>query len=123
MRTEPRLHLMVPDDFDDSDADSQVHPMARKMFFGSAMAEPFAEAAAWVAAHDVRIIDTAWENAPAGETFSCVLSVYFTFEDDGRDWVGVAEHPGRARPASATAGPVGRRAVADGAAIRRASGS
>ncbi|MGW2731733.1 hypothetical protein, partial [Streptomyces sp. NPDC001494] len=36
------------------------------------------------------IIDTAWENAPAGETFSCVLSVYFTFEDDGRDGGGAA---------------------------------
>lgn len=85
MRSEPDLHLMVPDRFDDSDADSQVHPVARKMFFGSRMADPFAEAAEWITAHDVRVLDTAWENAPAGEEFSCVLSVYFVFEDDEGD--------------------------------------
>ncbi|WP_405724406.1 hypothetical protein OG885_00695 [Streptomyces sp. NBC_00028] len=83
MRSEPNLYLMVPHDFDDSDADSQVHPMARKLFFGSAVAEPFEEAAKWVAAHDVRVIDTSWEIAPAGEEFSYVLSLYFSFEDDG----------------------------------------
>ncbi|MFR0355173.1 hypothetical protein [Streptomyces sediminimaris] len=85
MRSEPDLHLMVPDDFDDSDAESQVHPMARKMFFGSIMAEPFEAASTWIAAHDIRVIDTAWEIAPAGEEFAYVLSLYFTFEDDGRD--------------------------------------
>jgi hypothetical protein len=85
MRSEPNLYLMVPNDFDDSHADSQVHPMARKMFFGSAMAEPFEKASEWIAAHDVRVIDTAWEISPAGEEFAYVLSVYFSFEDDGKD--------------------------------------
>lgn len=85
MRSEPNLYLMVPNDFDDSNADSQVHPVARKMFFGSVMAEPFKEASEWIAAHDVRVIDTAWEIAAAEEEFSYVLSVYFTFEDDGND--------------------------------------
>ncbi|MER5713993.1 hypothetical protein [Streptomyces sp. NPDC002132] len=85
MRSEPDLHLMVPDDFDDSDADSQVHPVGRKFFFGSRMAEPFEEAAEWIAAHDVRVSDTAWEIAPADEQFQYVLRVYFTFEDDGKE--------------------------------------
>ncbi|MGW1564265.1 hypothetical protein ACWCQ1_48665 [Streptomyces sp. NPDC002144] len=85
MRSEPDLYLMVPDDFNDSHADSQVHAMARKMFFGSVMAEPFEKAARWIAENDVRLSDTAWENAPADEEFPYVLSVYFTFEDDRKE--------------------------------------
>ncbi|MGW0704913.1 hypothetical protein ACWD4G_02870 [Streptomyces sp. NPDC002643] len=41
MEPDPDLCLTVPAGFDDSDADSQVHPMARKLFPAATAADAF----------------------------------------------------------------------------------
>ncbi len=71
--------LDVPSDFDDSAADSQVHPIARLMFFGQTNAEAFGKVHEWVGSHNVRVIDVSW-NHWIGEEFSVSLTLYFSFE-------------------------------------------
>lgn len=71
--------LNVPPGFDDSDADSQVHPIARLMFDARTNAEAFGKAQRWVETHDVRVMDVSWDHW-AGEDFTVSLTIYFTFE-------------------------------------------
>jgi hypothetical protein len=71
----------VPPGFDDSDDDSQVHPMARRMFTGHTAAEVFAKAQDWVSQHSVFLVDVSW-NWAQDEPQPFILSVYFTFELD-----------------------------------------
>ena len=71
--------LDVPSGFDDSAADSQVHPMARLMFFARTNAKVFQKAQEWVEAHDVRVIDVSWDHY-AGEDLAVSLTIYFSFE-------------------------------------------
>ncbi|MFJ7047521.1 hypothetical protein ACIQVC_29570 [Streptomyces sp. NPDC101112] len=75
----PSYCLDVPKDFDDSEEDSQVHPMARKFFLGTSAAQVFSRAQAWVGEHDVRVIDVSWDHL-SGEDEPLCLSVYFVFE-------------------------------------------
>lgn len=73
--------LNVPPDFDDSDADSQVHPIARLMFVAQTDAEAFGLAQQWLASHDAKVIDVSWQHW-TGEEFTVSLTIYFTFEYD-----------------------------------------
>ncbi|MEV6782005.1 hypothetical protein [Streptomyces sp. NPDC051098] len=84
MEFDPGLCLDVPEDFDDSDADSQVHPMARKLFPAATAAEAFGKAQEWVAEQKVFLVDVAWDYA-YDEDEPYTLSIYFTFELDTED--------------------------------------
>lgn len=84
MTLDPDLCLRLPRGFDDSDAPTQVHPMARKLFPAATAAEALARASRWVAEHDVRVVDVAWDPA-WGEDEPHTLSLYFTFELDPED--------------------------------------
>ncbi|MFM9590237.1 hypothetical protein ACKI1J_14155 [Streptomyces scabiei] len=84
MRLDPDLCLAVPEGFDDSDAESQVHPMARKLFPATSAAEAFRRASVWVAEHAVFLVDVSWDFLH-DEDEPYVLSVYFTFELDPED--------------------------------------
>ncbi|NJQ00257.1 hypothetical protein [Streptomyces zingiberis] len=75
----PSYSLDVPEDFDDSDAETGVHPMARKLFLGKNAAQVFSKAHAWVAEHDIHIADVSWDFLTDEDEPYC-LSVYFTFE-------------------------------------------
>ncbi|MEU7853399.1 hypothetical protein [Nonomuraea sp. NPDC049141] len=77
----PDLRLDVPADFDDSDADAQVHPMARLLFPARTAAEAFGKAQEWVGAHNVFLVDVSWDHQ-TGEAEPFVLSIYFVFEDE-----------------------------------------
>ncbi|WP_314178421.1 hypothetical protein [Streptomyces winkii] len=79
MELDPGLCLDVPEGFDDSDADSQVHPMARKLFTGTTAADTFGKAQEWVGGHDVFLVDVSWDYA-YDEDEPYTLSIYFTFE-------------------------------------------
>ena len=72
-------HIDVPPGFDDSDDESQVHPMARRLFTGRTAAEVFAKAERWVGEHPVFLADVSW-NWHHDEPEPFVLAVYFTFE-------------------------------------------
>ncbi|MFC4531801.1 hypothetical protein [Sphaerisporangium dianthi] len=78
------LCLDVPADFDDSDADSQVHPIARLMFHGRTNADAFGQAQEWVSAHEVFLVDTSWHHED-NEEFPFVLSIFFRFENEPED--------------------------------------
>ncbi|WP_216591012.1 hypothetical protein [Streptomyces brasiliscabiei] len=78
---DPDLCLSVPRGFDDSDAETQVHPMARKLFPAVTAADAFRKAQEWVAEHDVFLVDVSWDFAH-DEDEPCTLSVYFTFEPE-----------------------------------------
>lgn len=80
MELDPDLCLTVPEGFDDSDAASQVHPMARKLFPATTAADAFRKAHEWVGAHDVFLVDVSWAHAH-DEPEPYVLSIYFTFEE------------------------------------------
>jgi hypothetical protein len=84
MELDPGLRLDVPEGFDDSDADSQVHPMARKMFPAATAAEAFRKAHEWVGEHNVFLVDVSWDFAH-DEDEPYTLSIYFTFELDPED--------------------------------------
>jgi hypothetical protein len=71
----------VPQGFDDSDDDAQVHPMARRLFSAHTAAEVFAKAQRWVSEHEVFLVDVSW-NWAHDEPEPFTLSVYFTFERD-----------------------------------------
>ncbi|MZE79492.1 hypothetical protein [Streptomyces xinghaiensis] len=81
MEFDPGLCLDVPEGFDDSDAESQVHPMARKLFPATTAAGAFGKAQEWVREHNVRLVDVSWDFL-YDEDEPHVLSVYFTFEQD-----------------------------------------
>ncbi|WP_052863466.1 hypothetical protein [Streptomyces niger] len=84
MAIDPDLCLDVPEDFDDSGEESQVHPMARKLFPVTTAEEAFRQAHEWVKEHDVRLIDVSWKHVD-GEPYSYQLSIYFTFELEPED--------------------------------------
>jgi hypothetical protein len=84
MDRDPDYYLQVPADFDDADADSQVHPMARLLFSGKTNAEVFDRARQWVGEHDVVLVDTSWKYM-YGEDEPLLLTIYFTFEDEPDD--------------------------------------
>ncbi|HJE58434.1 MAG TPA: hypothetical protein K8V84_07965 [Nocardiopsis listeri] len=79
MAIDPELCIEVPADFDDSAAESQVHPTARKMFFGKTNAEVFRKAQLWANEQSVHLLDAAWDEL-LGEDDPYVLTVYFSFE-------------------------------------------
>ncbi|WP_066952814.1 hypothetical protein [Streptomyces lushanensis] len=83
-RLGPSLRLDVPEGFDDTDDDTQVHPMARKLFTGATAAEVFGKAHEWVSEQRVFLVDVSWDFAH-DEDEPCTLSVYFTFEPDPED--------------------------------------
>ncbi|MDX2602847.1 hypothetical protein PV330_22925 [Streptomyces caniscabiei] len=80
MELDPDRCLTVPEGFDDSDAESQVHPMARKLFLATTAADAFRKAHEWVGAHDVFLVDVSWAHAH-DEPEPYVLAIYFTFEE------------------------------------------
>jgi hypothetical protein len=80
MAIDPDLCLSVPAGFDDTDAESQVHPVARKMFLSATAAEAFKKAHEWVGEHKVRLLDVSWDMRH-DEDEPYTLSIYFIFED------------------------------------------
>jgi hypothetical protein len=81
MAIDPDLCLDVPEGFDDTDAESQVYPVARKMFLSATAAEAFRKAYEWVGEHKVRLIDVSWDMLD-DEDEPYALSIYFGFELD-----------------------------------------
>ncbi|MFF4020117.1 hypothetical protein [Streptomyces sp. NPDC001843] len=79
MTLNPSFCLNVPEDFDDSEAETGVHPIARKLFLGANAAHAFAKAQAWVSEHDIQVADVSWDFLDGEDEPHC-LSVYFTFE-------------------------------------------
>ncbi|MET7621769.1 hypothetical protein [Streptomyces sp. NPDC005408] len=79
MELDPNLCLVVPEGFDDRDAESQVHPMARKLFSATTVAEAFRKAHVWVGEQKVFLVDVSWDFAH-DEDEPYTLSIYFTFE-------------------------------------------
>jgi hypothetical protein len=71
----------VPDGFDDSADDAQVHPMARRLFSARTAAGVFEKAHHWVSEHKVFLVDVSW-NWAHDEREPFILAVYFTFERD-----------------------------------------
>ncbi|WP_406724959.1 hypothetical protein WJ438_10255 [Streptomyces sp. GD-15H] len=63
MEIDPALRLDVPEDFDDSDAETRVHPMARKPFPSTTAAGAFGKAQKWVREHNVFLVDVSWDYA------------------------------------------------------------
>ncbi|GFE27367.1 hypothetical protein YWIDRAFT_07533 [Streptomyces sp. SceaMP-e96] len=76
--------LDVPEGFDDSDAETGVHPIARKLFLGATAAEAFGKAHEWLREQSVRLVDVSW-TVLDGEDEPCTLSIYFAFELDPED--------------------------------------
>ena len=79
MELDPSFCLDVPEGFDDTDAETGVHPMARKLFLGTTAAETFRKAHEWVGDNKVFLADVSWDFFH-DEDQPYVLSVYFTFE-------------------------------------------
>jgi hypothetical protein len=79
MELDPDLCLDVPEGFDDADAESQVHPIARKLFPATTAAEAFGKAQEWVGENQVFLLDVSWDFA-YDEDEPYTLSIYFTFE-------------------------------------------
>ncbi|MEU2260789.1 hypothetical protein ABZ557_11005 [Streptomyces sp. NPDC019645] len=84
MALDPRFCLDVPKGFDDSDAETGVHPMARKLFPATTAAEAFKKAHDWVREQRIRLVDVSWDFSRDEDEPHC-LSVYFTFEEDPED--------------------------------------
>ncbi|MGP3977963.1 hypothetical protein ACTWQF_28890 [Streptomyces sp. 8N114] len=84
MELDPDLCLDVPEDFDDSDAESQVHPIARKLFPATTAAGAFRKAQEWVGDHNVFLVDVSWDYFH-DEDEPYTLSIYFTFELEPED--------------------------------------
>lgn len=84
MVLDPDFCLDVPEGFDDADAETGVHPMARKLFLATTAADVFRKAHEWVGEHDVRLADVSWDYM-YDEDEPYVLSIYFTFELDPED--------------------------------------
>ncbi|GAA4899763.1 hypothetical protein [Streptomonospora salina] len=94
MAIDPDLCIEVPADFDDSGSESQVHPIARKMFSGRTNAEVFRKAQVWADGLNVHLLDVAWDKAElgggaideiSGEELPYTLTVYFSFEFEDED--------------------------------------
>lgn len=81
MAIDPNLCVDVPQDFDDSDAETQVHPIARKLFLATTAADAFRKVQEWLAEQHVRVVDVSWDRL-YGEDEPYVLTVYFIFELD-----------------------------------------
>ena len=84
MEFDPNHCLYVPEGFDDTDAETQVYPMARKLFPATTAAGAFKKAYEWVREHNVRLGDVSWA-FDHGEDEPHVLSIYFTFEQELED--------------------------------------
>ncbi|MEV6395453.1 hypothetical protein AB0M39_11845 [Streptomyces sp. NPDC051907] len=84
MVLDPNLCLDVPEDFDDSDAETGVHPMARKLFPATTAAGAFEKAHEWVREHRIRVVDVSWDFCHDEDEPHC-LSIYFTFESQSQD--------------------------------------
>ncbi|MFC8664242.1 MULTISPECIES: hypothetical protein [Streptomyces] len=84
MELDPNLCLDVPEGFDDTDAESQVHPIARKLFPATTAAEAFGKAQEWVGENQVFLLDVSWDFA-YDEDEPYTLSIYFTFELEPED--------------------------------------
>lgn len=84
MELDPDLCLDVPEGFDDTDAESQVHPIARKLFPATTAAEAFRKASEWVGEHEIRLADVSWDFM-YDEDEPYMLSIYFIFELDTED--------------------------------------
>ncbi|UNS98612.1 hypothetical protein MMF93_20720 [Streptomyces tubbatahanensis] len=81
MARDPDFCVEVPEDFDDTDDETGVYPIAAKLFVASTAAEVFRKAHEWVGEHDIRLVDVAW-NCLCGEEQTYALSIYFAFELD-----------------------------------------
>ncbi|WP_369199771.1 hypothetical protein [Streptomyces sp. PU-14G] len=81
MARDPDFCVEVPEDFDDSDDETGVYPIAAKLFIGATPAEVFRKAHEWVGEHDIRVTDVAWTYMD-DEDQPCVMSMYFAFELD-----------------------------------------
>ncbi|NLU66765.1 hypothetical protein [Streptomyces sp. HNM0574] len=79
MAIDPGFCLDVPEGFDDSEDETGVHPIARKLFPASTAAGAFEKAHAWLREQDVRVADVSWSYLH-GEDEPHTLSVYFIFE-------------------------------------------
>ncbi|MFC9228864.1 hypothetical protein ACFTZI_07820 [Streptomyces decoyicus] len=84
MVLDPNFRLDVPEGFDDSDAETGVHPIARKLFPGATAAEAFRKAHEWLREQNIRLVDVSW-TVLGGEDEPYTLSIYFTFEPDPED--------------------------------------
>ncbi|PJE96683.1 hypothetical protein CUT44_16735 [Streptomyces carminius] len=84
MEIDPGLCLDVPEEFDDSDAETRVHPVARKLFHATTAADVFRKAAEWVAEQKVFPVDVSWDFLH-DEDEPYWLSLYFVFEQDSDD--------------------------------------
>ncbi|MEU6705449.1 hypothetical protein [Streptomyces wuyuanensis] len=84
MVLDPRFCLDVPKGFDDSDAETGVHAMARKLFPATTAAEAFKKAHDWVRGQGVRLVDVSWDFFHDEDEPYC-LSIYFVFEGDPED--------------------------------------
>ncbi|MGP8296669.1 hypothetical protein ACTPOK_01595 [Streptomyces inhibens] len=84
MVLDPNFCLDVPGGFDDSDAETGVHPIARKLFLGATAAEAFRKAHEWLLEQSIRLVDVSW-TVLDGEDEPYTLSIYFTFEPDPED--------------------------------------
>jgi hypothetical protein len=77
---DPDLCIKLPAGFDDSEADAQVHPVARLFFSGRTNAEVFAKAQEWLSAHDVLLQDISWKHLK-DEDEPLQLTIHFYFQD------------------------------------------
>ncbi|MFI1394604.1 hypothetical protein [Streptomyces sp. NPDC020681] len=84
MVLDPNFCLDVPEGFDDSDAETGVHPIARKLFPATTAADAFRKAHEWVREQNIRLQDVSWDFFH-GEDEPYCLSVYFVFELDPED--------------------------------------
>lgn len=84
MVLDPNFCLDVPPGFDDSDAESGVHPMARKLFPATTAAEAFKKAHEWVRDQSIHLVDVSWDFFHDEDEPYC-LSIYFTFDLDPED--------------------------------------
>ncbi|MBZ6230113.1 hypothetical protein [Streptomyces olivaceus] len=90
MPIDPDLCLEVPEGFDDSDAETQVHPIARKMFMARSAAGAFGKVQEWVGENGVFLVDVSWAYL-YDEDEPYTLTVYFRFELDDEDEEGEGE--------------------------------
>ncbi|MFJ7235699.1 hypothetical protein ACIQWB_00935 [Streptomyces olivaceus] len=81
MPIDPDLCLEVPEGFDDSDAETGVHPIACKLFPAETAADAFRKVHEWLREQDVRLVDVSWSHLD-DEDQPYWLSVYFVFELD-----------------------------------------
>ncbi|MEU6882168.1 hypothetical protein [Streptomyces sp. NPDC046712] len=81
---DPNFRLDVPEGFDDSDAETGVHPVARKLFPATTAADAFKKAHEWVREHKIRVLDVSWDFFHDEDEPNC-LTIYFMFELDPED--------------------------------------